>query len=212
MRQKTVLFIRHGETDWNAEVRWQGSTDVPLNENGIRQAWEVSEVLRHRELEAVLSSDLARARQTAEIIAEPHDIPVYATDGLREVHLGAAEGLRRGEVIERFGVEAFDRWKFLVDPDFSFPGGESQRDAVRRGLPALEGFLRGAEGREVAVVFHGMIMRLVLRRILPEASDMIHVPNGKVFELSWDGDAGMWGARGDLLQLLREPTRGGALR
>lgn len=209
MRSKTVYFIRHGETDWNAEIRWQGGTDIPLNETGIRQAREVAEELRSRQLSAVLSSDLARARRTAEIIAAPHGIPVRTTANLREVHLGTAEGLRRDEVVELYGPEVLDQWKFMVDPDFSFPGGECQRDALRRGMPALEGFLRESDGPEVAVVFHGMIMRLVLRRIFPESADTIHVPNGKLFELTWSGNgaAGTWAPRGELIRRLREPSR-----
>jgi len=87
---KKVILIRHAETDWNAQLRWQGHTDIPLNSNGIRQAESLAEDLRNFAPHVLFSSDLVRAYQTSEIIAARLNLPVFTSDGLREVDVGAA--------------------------------------------------------------------------------------------------------------------------
>src|SRR5215467_11482476 len=89
-----LLFLfRHGETDWNREGRLQGHTDTPLNATGLAQAEALAEQLRTHRLEAVVSSDLLRAQTTARIVAETIGLPLFTEPGLREVDVGAAEGL-----------------------------------------------------------------------------------------------------------------------
>ena len=88
-----VLLVRHGETDWNAQRRYQGQTDVPLNEAGRRQADALAERLAGEEISAVLSSDRQRARQTALAIAAPHGLPVQEEPRMCEIALGDWEGL-----------------------------------------------------------------------------------------------------------------------
>src|ERR1051326_3352209 len=89
----TRLFVvRHGVTAWNAEGRWQGHTDVSLTDEGIAQAHGVARRLAKERVDAVWSSDLSRARMTAEIIAEHHRLPVATTPALREQRLGDWEG------------------------------------------------------------------------------------------------------------------------
>src|SRR5215472_9433737 len=99
-----LLFLfRHGETDWNRTGRLQGHTDTPLNATGLAQAEALGEKLRTHRLDAVVSSDLARAWTTGQIVAGALGVPLIAEPGLREADIGAAEGLLWPEVKRRFG-------------------------------------------------------------------------------------------------------------
>jgi broad specificity phosphatase PhoE len=106
----TLLLARHGQTDWNAERRWQGHTDRPLNERGRAQAKALAERLADVELTAIYSSDLARARDTAAVVAERQGLEVRTLRDLREVDVGSWAGLTRAEAEARF-PEAFARWQ-----------------------------------------------------------------------------------------------------
>ena len=109
MAPTTILLARHGETDWNAVGRWQGHTDRPLTELGRRQAAELAERLADVELDAVYSSDLLRAVETAEPVAKRLGLPLQTLPELREVDVGTWAGLTRDEVAERF-PDGFRRW------------------------------------------------------------------------------------------------------
>ena len=129
MHGSRVLYLaRHGETDWNAESRWQGQTDVPLNDRGREQALDLAGRLRGAGLRAVASSDLARARVTAEIVAGALGLAVDLVDpDLRERGYGCFEGLTRAEVAERFP----DVWaRHVADPGPAIPGGESRDELL----------------------------------------------------------------------------------
>jgi broad specificity phosphatase PhoE len=140
----TLLLVRHGETDWNAEGRLQGQTDRPLNDFGRRQARRLAEQLEGEELEAIYSSDLARARETAEIVSERLGLPVELDADLREKDWGTWEGLT---AVER------DRVEFV---------GESTRAHQERMLRALAGIsAQHPHGGTVLVVTHGGSMRRV---------------------------------------------------
>jgi broad specificity phosphatase PhoE len=97
----TLLLIRHGETDWNAEHRWQGHADVPLNAHGREQAKVLAEELAPEGVDAIYSSDLSRARDTAEIVGERLGVPVVLDPDLREIDVGSREGLTGEEVGDR---------------------------------------------------------------------------------------------------------------
>src|SRR5687767_15916178 len=102
-----LYIFRHGETDWNLARRIQGHTDIALNERGRDQARDLANRLERYPIQAILSSDLARARETAEIVARRSDVPVFVDERLREASLGDAEGLTVDEAIARFGAEAW---------------------------------------------------------------------------------------------------------
>ena len=106
----TVYLARHGQSDWNAARRWQGHADRPLTGLGRRQAAELAERLADTPLDAVYSSDLRRARETAEAVATKHGLPLHVLPELREVDVGSWSGLTRLEAEERF-PEAFARWR-----------------------------------------------------------------------------------------------------
>jgi len=109
VRLVTVLvLVRHGETDWNREGRWQGHSDTALNDTGRAQARRVAEQLQ--DVDAVYSSDLARARETADIVAAELGLPVREDERLRERSFGAWEGLTAPEIEERF-TDELARWR-----------------------------------------------------------------------------------------------------
>src|ERR671936_1145808 len=106
----TLLLARHGETDWNRARRWQGHADRPLTERGRAQAAELAARLAEIPLDAVYSSDLRRARETAAAVARRKELPVFELRELREVDVGSWEGLTRDEAEARF-PDGFRRWK-----------------------------------------------------------------------------------------------------
>src|SRR3954469_644487 len=95
---KRILLIRHGQTDWNVEGGWQAHLDEPLNATGIKQAQALAEYLRGRAISAIYSSDLLRARVTAEWIAQAIGLPVKEDQRWRELNLGVFQGLTTSEI------------------------------------------------------------------------------------------------------------------
>ena len=152
----TLLLVRHGETDWNRDGRWQGHSDTPLNELGRRQARELAAELDG--VDVVYSSDLARARETAEIIAARLGVPVRLDARLRERSFGAWEGLTTAEIEERFR-EAHGRWQsgegFGPDDAESF---ETFDDRVRSFLDEV---LHRHPQETVLVIGHGGSIRVM---------------------------------------------------
>jgi len=155
MPPTTVLLARHGESDWNVEGRWQGHTDRPLTERGHRQAAALAEELADAELDAVYTSDLRRASETAAPVAERHGLPLHRVRALREVDVGSWAGLTREEVAARFPA-AYRRW---LDGDAGWDDGESyERMAARVVAGVAELASRHAGGR-ILVVSHGGVIR-----------------------------------------------------
>jgi broad specificity phosphatase PhoE len=140
----TLLLVRHGETDWNADGRLQGHTDRPLSDFGRRQAQQLAAELEGEKLEAIYSSDLARARETAEIVGERLGLPVVLDPELREKDWGNWEGLT---AVERDRVE------------FAGESTEAHQERMLRALRRISERHPG-EGR-VLVVTHGGSMRRV---------------------------------------------------
>lgn len=174
-----VLLVRHGQSVWNAEGRWQGQADPALSEVGAAQARAAA---RHLDgVAAVATSDLARARTTAEILAAELDVgPVVVDTGLRERHVGAWQGLTREEIEDGWpGYLAARRW-----PE----GWESDEAVLARALPALArlGALAAERGATVVAVSHGGLIRAVERRL---TSSPRPVPNlgGRWIEVAPDG-------------------------
>jgi len=156
-----LYLVRHGLTLWNSEGRIQGHTDVPLSEEGRAQALRLASRLAAVPLCAVWSSDLSRARETAEIIAARRSLPVTTTPLLRESCLGAWEGLTEAEIVARGDgrlLEAFRRDSTLHRP----PGGEPMRQVWERILDA-QARLRAAHAEgAVVVVGHGGSLKALL--------------------------------------------------
>ena len=165
--RRTVFLFRHGETDWNREGRIQGHTDVPLNATGLAQAEALAERLRPHRLDAVLSSDLSRALTTARIVAEALGVPLMTDLGLREINVGAAEGLLWADAKARFGEELTDGW---YSNNTAFPGGETGLATLTRGLAALRRFATAQPYRRIGVSTHGAVVRQLVRHALPPGS------------------------------------------
>lgn len=160
-----ILLIRHGETDWNVERRLQGHLDTPLNAEGRRQAAALGKVLSGEALDAVISSDLARAVQTAEAIAAAQGKRVRIEAGLRERCYGAFEGLTYEEISERY-PEAYAAWR-AHDEDARFPPGKNVAETLREFSARAIGSLIRSGMREnsgkIAVVSHGGVLDCVYR-------------------------------------------------
>lgn len=180
-----LFLFRHGETDYNREQRFQGHLDIPLNDHGRRQALSLVQPLQHAGIECILSSDLCRARETAEIVARGLQIPVFETQGLREAHLGDAQGLTVEEIEARFGRDLVEKWRspYLSDADVSYPGGESGRAVLSRVLESLQNLLTELPHQRVGIATHGGVIRRVIRSILSDHDQFIPIPNGIVYPL-----------------------------
>lgn len=147
----TILLARHGESDWNALLRWQGHADRPLTERGRAQAAALAERLVAVSLAAVYSSDLIRARDTAQAVAERVRLTVITRRDLREVHVGSWTGLDRRETESRF-PDGFRRW---LEGGSGWEGGESYERMAERVIAAVREIAAGHDGETVLVVTHG---------------------------------------------------------
>jgi broad specificity phosphatase PhoE len=193
--RRLVYVARHGETDWNAAGRWQGHTDVPLNDNGRAQAKALAARLREAGLAGVVASDLSRAHETARIVAAELGVSVaYVERDLRERSFGVFEGLTRTEC-ETTQATAWRAWLFDRTP----PEGAE-------GLEALTGRVVAAVGRVATtvamqdapalVVTHGGALRALVASVTGELPALVE--NGAVWALVWEGrliDASPWDTR-----------------
>jgi probable phosphoglycerate mutase len=184
-RDQRILFVfRHGETDWNREGRLQGHTDTRPNATGLAQAEALALRLRTHRLDAVLSSELARALTTARIVAETLGVPLATDLGLRETNVGAAEGMIWADAKARFGKELTERWYSANDA--AFPGGETGLATLTRGLAALRRFAVAHPYRRIGVSTHGAMVRQLVKHSLPPASTPIRAPNTALFVLHYE--------------------------
>ena len=157
-----LLLIRHGETDWNRRQCFQGQIDVPLNETGLAQARRMAARLASERIDALVVSDLTRARQTATPLAEALGLMPQLEPALREQSFGILEGMSFDEIRQRH-PEEFALW-VKQDPDYALPGGaENRRDFHRRVIAALHATGRTHAGRRIAVVTHGGVLDMVWR-------------------------------------------------
>jgi uncharacterized phosphatase len=155
MTLTTLALVRHGQTDWNAQRRLQGSTDIPLNDVGRGQARDAVAALSGYEWDAIVSSPLSRAAETADLIAAGLGLSVARrVPELTERSFGPAEGLQDGPELDGLRV-----------PD-GFLGAESEDEAASRGLDSLEALAEEFRGRRVLVVAHGTLIRVSLSRAI----------------------------------------------
>lgn len=187
MTLSTLYLVRHGETAWNAEHRWQGHIDIPLMETGIAQARRLAEHLRSTPIAAIYSSDLQRARMTADIIAEAQGIAAQPDERWREMNTGKFQGLTHDEIVSNYA----DDLRLLNENwlDHIVEGGESRRMMRVRLLAALDDVLANTQGEAALVVSHGGSIRLLLRTLFPDHPDAQHKPieNTSLTTLNYDG-------------------------
>ncbi len=159
------MLVRHGRTAWNAEGRAQGHTDIGLDDVGRAQAETMASVVATFEPSLLVSSDLARARETAAFLEKQTGLTAEEDPRWREYDLGERTGLTLAEFGERVGVELEGWWD--VHAHVEVPGAESPEQLCARVLPAFEEVLeRLAEGETAVVVTHGASLRVALAAVL----------------------------------------------
>ena len=159
-----ILLLRHAETDWNRERRYQGWRDIPLSPTGREQAESAGRLLAASPLAAVWSSPLARARETAALIAAPHTLAVREADAFKEMGFGDWEGLTRDEVRERF-PDAHRAWA-ETPHEAAWPGAETLGVVRARALAGLEALREAHQGQTVCLVSHGITSRILILEAL----------------------------------------------
>ena len=163
MTLTTFALVRHGQTDWNAQRRLQGSTDIPLNDVGRGQARDAVAALSGHEWDAIVSSPLSRAAETANLIAAGLGLSVARrVPELAERSFGPAEGLQAGPELDALRI-----------PGGGFLGAESEDEAASRGLGALESLAEEFRGGRVLVVAHGTLLRVSLSRAIGRTLESI---------------------------------------
>ena len=186
-------FIRHGQTDWNRDDRLQGSSDIPLNDVGRQQAHEAAGILRDGGWEAIVSSPLVRARETAEIIAGELGIelgPSYAAFVERDY--GVHEGGSSSEIVARY-------------PDRRYPGAESLKSVVARGTAGLAMVAADFGERSTIIVCHGTIIRYTLAALAGRR--LPGIVNGSISTLEFEeGHWNVLSVNGVPLPMVPEPA------
>ncbi|MGA8114890.1 MAG: histidine phosphatase family protein [Actinocatenispora sp.] len=185
-----IVLTRHGETVWHAENRYTGSSDVGLTDRGLAQAAALGRWAHREHFEQVWTSDLARARETAEPAARALGVPLRVDPRLRELDFGRGEGRTLADMRQLFPGEVDE---FLTDPGGNpLPGGEPPAEAVTRARAGLADIAARCDG-PVLVVLHSTLLRLLL-------CDLLGVPLGRyrslfpvvdnvaLTELDWRGD------------------------
>jgi len=180
------IFIRHGETDWNRQQRFQGQIDIALNELGHTQAQRLGERLAGEPTDHLISSDLQRAQQTAAPLAAAWQTAPTLMPGLREQCFGVLEGLDVPTIKARHP----DLWTQWLEhrADFALPGGESLRQFHTRVVDAVKALADAHPGRRVTVVTHGGVLDMLWRTAhgLPlDGLRRCDIPNTGLNHLRW---------------------------
>ena len=155
----TVILIRHGETEWNVLHRFQGLSDIPLNDTGRQQAGFAKNGLQNITLDAIYTSPLQRAVETAEIIRGDRRIPVYPTDGLQEMGVGEWEGLLVSEIDEKY-PGWYDVWR-TAPTKVRLKGGEPFTETQKRAWKTFWEIVKKHEGKTVLIVSHNGALNIV---------------------------------------------------
>ncbi len=165
MMEKTEIYlIRHGQTEWNQAHRFQGHLDSPLTPGGVQQVEALAKRLKTIPFDAIYSSDLDRAYQTAKIIANFHGNAIITDKRLRERCYGIFEGLTQSEISEKYPevYQAYKREAFK----FVIPGAESCDKIVERTMSCLNELVEKHSGQRILVVSHGGIIGRFIRIVL----------------------------------------------
>lgn len=171
MKNLEILVARHGETDWNKNSKWQGLSDIPLNESGIAQARKLGEALKAEHIGTIYSSDLKRAHRTAEIVAEMLGVDSVKTDArLRERFLGKFEGWKTNDVADYSGLPEGKRRLLETDEKFadSLESVEPWEDFRLKIWQAFNDIASSSKGEKTLIVGHGGVMRAIYLSINTE--------------------------------------------
>jgi probable phosphoglycerate mutase len=181
-----ILYcVRHGESTYNVEGRLQGQSDTRLSPLGLQHAAAIADMLGKLPIDAVYSSPLSRAMETARPLAAALKLPIVEDERLKEINIGIFQGSLAVELADRFPQEAA-RWR-SQDPDFRIPGGESRRDLMTRAQAAFES-IHAAGHRHVAVVAHGGVLAAAFKSLIgvPAERNPFMLYNGSISMLEWE--------------------------
>ncbi len=160
-----IILVRHGKTVWNAEGRYQGKMDIPLNEEGREQARRVGEALKDFPIKAVFSSPLSRCIDTAREIARHHGLEVQSEEGFKEIDHGEWEGMLASEVEERY-PELLKLWR-TKPAEVQMPGGESLKDVYDRAVEAFEKVVSRFSPEDlIVIVGHDATNKVIMCHLL----------------------------------------------
>jgi probable phosphoglycerate mutase len=185
----SLIVIRHGETDWNRQHRFQGQIDVPLNALGLQQARRLADRLADEPIDVLLSSDLQRAQATAEAVAGRHGLAPQVQPLWREQGFGVLEGLDVPTIRERH-PDLWARWT-RHEADYALPGGESNDAFHSRVMRALHALVAAHAGRRVVVVTHGGVLDMLWRSangLSLHGPRACEIPNTGLNHLRWAGE------------------------
>ena len=198
-----IIIIRHGQSLGNQNKRFLGHTDLDLSELGYKQAITAANYLKNEKIDAIYSSDLIRAMNTALPNAELHNLSIISDKNLREAYVGAWEGLFVDEIIEKWGTEVFkDQWKDNFGC-FTFPNGESTLDAGKRFYNEILSICSQNIGKTILISSHAAIIRAfwaIISNVSPESvsksipfptnasCSICHYENGKIIPIQYSID------------------------
>jgi len=151
------FIVRHGETDWNVEKRTQGHINTPLNKKGREQAESIGNALKNENIDLIISSDLARAKETAEIISKITKAELVIDERLRERGFGKAEGLSREEMLKKYSD--------VYDYETRTPGGESFKDLEKRAWDSFKEHAKNHGHKNIIIVSHGGTIRMIEKQL-----------------------------------------------
>lgn len=184
-----VYFIRHAQAEGNLHHTVQGNREVEITPLGREQIAALSRRFADIPVDAVFSSDLKRAVETAQAISRPRGVPLYPEKAFREVDFGTWEG-RAWDDLAAEQPEQVENFNEHLEK-FQAPGGETAAMLLRRFMPALERIVKEYEGGTVAIVSHGLALRIVLgalRGLSPAEIRSLHGPNTAVSLVEWEGE------------------------
>lgn len=171
-----IVLIRHGITDWNALRRAQGQSDIPLNEVGRKQAHALAKRLKVEKWDLIFSSDLSRAKETADILANNLHLKVKTDHRLREMHKGETEGTTLEERINRWGSQ----WESLP------LGIEDNESITRRGISFIKDIVTQYQGKKILVVSHGALIGHTIKGLIPSTNINVHFQNTSLTTLTYN--------------------------
>jgi phosphoserine phosphatase len=197
-----LLLVRHGQSSWNREGRIQGQTDVPLSDEGRRQAEAAARRLRSTTLAGIYSSPLCRAHDTAMAIAQPHALAVTSIPDLAEIQHGMWEGLTLTEIAAKDG-ERLRQWN-ETPGRVRMPSGEALRDVRQRSLSAVRVLATRHGGDVICVVSHEIVIKVIVAEVLGMDYDHLMrfaIDNCAVTTVDYDGRVGQVVTLNDMTHL-----------
>lgn len=208
----TELFIfRHGETDWNRQRRFQGHTDIPLNETGLAQAAELAPLVHACDPQIILCSDLVRAKATADVVNERLGLEMIVSKELRECLLGDPEGMLRDKLFETYGEASWLQWISMKpeDRDFCFPNGETKTQHLQRMKNYLEQYcLANPHHSRVGVSTHGGSLLRLMHHCEGSPNEPIAIPNCVLYKARFEHASRKWIYGGRVESAIQNSSQG----